>query len=72
MALVKQFIKIQKMRYRVSSIKRYEPFERKDGSLIGIYVFFSMTGKGNKVYHLFDSEKERDDMLLELDKTFGV
>jgi hypothetical protein len=74
MAIRKQVIKIQRLRYRLSSIKRYEPFERDDikHAPFGIYIYFSMTGNSNKVYHVFNTEKERDDILLHLDQTFGI
>jgi hypothetical protein len=70
----KQFIKLQGLRYRVSSIKRYEPFYREDvkHSRYGIYVYFSMIGNSNKVYHVFETEEARDLVLTCLDQTFGV
>lgn len=70
----KQFIKIQNLRYRVSSIKRYEPFHRGDNrsTPFGIYVYFSMTGNSSRVYHMFEDESERDTVLMSLDQAFGV
>lgn len=68
-----QFIKIGKERYRVSTIKRYKPFEREDlVDKFGIYVYFSVLGELNKVYHLFSSVQERDEVLLKLDREVGV
>lgn len=69
----KQFIRLQNMRYRITSVKRYEPFERHDVNLsFGIYIYFSMTGQSGRVYHMFKTLEERDDVLLELDQIFGV
>jgi len=70
----KQFIKVQNLRYRISAIKRYEPFVREDikGTQFGIYIYFSMLGTSNKVYHLFSTERERDAVLIDLDTAFVV
>lgn len=69
----KQFILIQEERYRLSNIKRYKPFEREDlTSKFGIYVYFSMTGNSGRVYHVFDTAKDRDEILTSLDEVFGV
>ena len=74
MAGKRVFIKVQDMRYRVSNIKRYQPFYREDykKTPYGLYVYFSMTGSSNRVYHVFETEEERDLLLKQLDETFGI
>jgi hypothetical protein len=67
-------IKIQRVRYRLSTIKRWEPFEtdpiKKDR--YGIYIYFAITGGNAKVYHYFADEAERDKVIQKIDELFGI
>jgi hypothetical protein len=64
-----EFVKIQKIRYRLANIKRYEPF---DGVMFGINIFFSTTNFVNRGHHKFDTEKQRDEVLDNLDEVFNT
>jgi len=80
------FIKIQDVRYRISAIKRYEPFQslipeiknddRKTIQAIkgkfGIYIYFSTNGASQRVYHYFEDSKERNIYIQKLDQLFNV
>jgi len=68
-----EFIKIKNKRYRLSAIKRYEPFVHEgSNSPFGIYVYFSMQGESNRSYHVWEEIFDRDNTLLLLDEAFGV
>jgi hypothetical protein len=82
-----EFIKIQKIRYRTVSIKRYEPFEtstvalsndkektatRTTSGKFGIYIYFAMTGDKSRVFHYYKSEDERDSDMEKLDQLFNL
>lgn len=68
------FVKIQKIRYRLATIKRYEPFETESpkNDKYGLYVYFAVTGSNSRVYHYFEKEEDRDKMIRKLDELFGV
>lgn len=81
------FVKIQNVRYKLSAIKRYEPFEtvsteikndsRKTvektcGGKYGIYIYFSTNGASQRVYHYYLAQKERDKQIEKLDQLFNV
>ena len=85
--ITEQFIKIQNKRYRLNTIKRYTPFEtdkvevnndqlktttRKTNQKWGIYVYFSTQGNNARVYHYFDNQTSRDNMILRLDQAFNI
>jgi len=66
----KQFIRVQKERYRISDIKRYTA---KDSSGIktksfAIYIYFTLPGSSGSIHHNFESEEVRDKVLSELDE----
>jgi hypothetical protein len=68
------FVKIQKVRYRLNSIKRYEPFETNSAKIdkFGVYIYFSMTGNQSKTYHYYATEEERDYLMAKLDELFNI
>jgi len=64
------FIKIQSQRYRLATIKMYEPFENEHG--FGIYVYFSIANRSNRRYHLYVKKVDRDISLTKLDEFFNI
>lgn len=81
------FVKIQNSRYRLSSIKRYDPFgsikadilndkqkstKTSDGEKYGIYIYFSTNGATQRVYHYYTTAKERDLQIDKLDQIFNI
>ena len=64
------FVKIQLQRYRLTTIKMYEPFENENG--FGIYVYFSISNRSDRRYHLFDSKRSRNISINKLDELFNV
>lgn len=82
-----QIIKIQNTRYKLSCIKKYEPFEtvntaikndsqktveKTPGNRYGIYVYFSASNSKFKDYFYYDKAEDRDVMLQKLDEKFGL
>lgn len=66
-----QFIKIGDIRYRLTNIKRYEPFEFEGPNKYGIYIYYSAMKTGGRDYFRFKSKKERDEILFKLDDLFN-
>lgn len=66
------FIRIKQKRYRLSIIKRYEPFTQIATGKYGIYLYFSAVNAKLRSVHLFDEESIRNDYILELDYVFGL
>jgi hypothetical protein len=82
-----QVVKIKKTRYKLSCIKKYEPFETENSVIqnnkekdivktstnkFGIYVYFSASNSKVKDYFYFTTAKERDLVLQKLDELFGL
>jgi len=65
-----QFIKIQDKRYRLTTIKIYEPFSSE--GKYGIYIYFTVTRRSDRCYHRFESENDRNKVLFELDEVFNI
>ena len=69
----KQFIRIEDVRYRITTIKRYQPFTMfRSDKLFGIYIYFSATNMEKRTYHNFETKLERDNVLTELDQIFEI
>lgn len=81
------FVKVQDVRYKLSAIKRYEPFRTVNtdiladkyksvkftpGDKYGIYIYFSTNGAAQRVHHYFENKKERDSVVKKLDQIFNV
>lgn len=66
----RQFIKIQEKRYRLTTIKIYEPFI--NNKQFGIYIYFTATRRADRSYHVFESENDRNKALYELDEIFNI
>lgn len=66
------FIRIEHKRYRLFTIKRYEPFTQSVSEKYGIYIYFSAVNAKFRSVHLFNSETIRDDYMSELDYVFGL
>lgn len=86
-AIKEQIVKIQKVRYRLTCIKKYEPFETensvvkndKEKTLLktrvvkfGIYIYFSASNSKCKDYFYYPNIKDRDLMIQKLDELFGL
>ena len=82
-----QIIKIQKVRYKLNCIKKYEPFETETSviqndkqksvvktanSKFGIYIYFSASNSKCKDYFYYLTPEERDIDLQRLDEAFGL
>ena len=67
----RQFIKIGDVRYRLTNIKRYEPFEFDGTNKFGIYIYYSATKTAGRDYFRFKTKKERDEILFNLDNIFN-
>lgn len=68
-----EFIKIEDKRYRLSSIKMYEPaFLEKKNKPFAIYIYFSTLNKVIRDYHYFETEQKRDDLITKLDEVFNT